>query len=199
MPRPCTACRHPQREEIDRALVNGEPFRNIAKRFGTSSTAVFRHKDHLPTALVKAHEAREVAHADDLLSHVRDLGERALRVLGAAEEAGDLRAATGAIREARGCLELLGKVTGELVEKHAHLHAAVPTSGASQEARRAFEAMPEDDRRVIRRIAQRLAIRGPSSPRPLAEEIREIIDPELLERDHTEAREALIERLMPSV
>ena len=149
MPRPCTACRHPQREEINRALVNGEPFRNIAKRFGTSSTAVFRHKDHLPKALVKAQEAREVARADDLLGQVRDLQERALRVLGAAEAAGDLRAATGAIREARGCLELLGKVTGELVEKHAHIHAEIPSRQASEEARRAVESMPQDERRIL--------------------------------------------------
>ena len=114
------------------------------------------------------------------------------------ELAGDLRAATGAIREARGCLELLGKVTGELVEKHAHLHAAVPASGASEEARRALEAMPEDDRRVIRRIAQRLAVRGTATrTRPVAEEIREIIDPELRERARTHAREALIDRLTP--
>ena len=143
---------------------------------------------------MKAHEVQEVAQADDLLSQVKDLRERALRVLGAAEEAGDLRAAMGAIREARGCLELLGRVTGELVEKHAHLHAVVPDAGQSEEARRRFEAMPEDERRVLQLIAQRMALRDPEKPnafRPIAEEVREILDPEVRERHHAELREAL--------
>ena len=40
-----------------------------------------------------------------------------MAVLTKAELAGDLRAALGAIREARGNLELLGKLTGELRER----------------------------------------------------------------------------------
>jgi len=47
---------------------------------------------------------------------VRDLQTRALNILSKTEEAEDWRAATGAIREARGCLELLGKLAGELQE-----------------------------------------------------------------------------------
>ncbi len=70
--------------------------------------------DHLPAALVKAKEAIDTAHADTILGQVRDLRDRALTVLGTAEGAGDLRTALAAIREARGCLELLGKLAGEL-------------------------------------------------------------------------------------
>ncbi len=138
----------------------------------------------------RAEEAKD----DDLLSQVKDLRERALRVLGAAEEAGDLRAAMGAIREARGCLELLGRVTGELVEKHAHLHAVVPQAGPSEEARRSFEAMPEDERRVLQLIAQRMALRNPENPNsfpPIGEKIRELLDPQVRERHHVELRTAL--------
>ncbi len=36
----------------------------------------------------------------------------------------DLRGALLAIREARGCLELGAKLRGQLVERHAHLHAS---------------------------------------------------------------------------
>lgn len=49
MPRTCLACSSPEREAIDKALATGESFRNIAKRFGTSSSAVFRHKAHIKT------------------------------------------------------------------------------------------------------------------------------------------------------
>jgi hypothetical protein len=79
--------------------------------------AVYRHsRGHLPATLAKSPDAREVARADNLLVQVRDLQDKALHILERAEAAGDLRAATSAIREARGCLELLGKLAGELQE-----------------------------------------------------------------------------------
>ena len=118
MPRSCTVCTHEARAEIERALVAGEAFRHIAARFDTSTGALQRHKaDHLPVKLVKAQEAEEVAHADDLLKQVRDLQGRALAILDKADEAGELRTALAAIREARGNLELLAKLLGELDER----------------------------------------------------------------------------------
>jgi hypothetical protein len=117
-PRSCTICTHDARAEIERALVAGETFRHIAARFDTSTGALQRHKaDHLPVTLVKAQEAEEVAQADDLLSQVRGLQARALTILGKAEAAGELRTALSAIREARGNLELLAKLLGELDER----------------------------------------------------------------------------------
>jgi hypothetical protein len=115
MPRVCTICRHAQRPAIDRALVSGEPYRHIAERFGTSATALTRHKaDHLPAALAKAHEASEVAAADDLLGQIQELRRKAIELLGKAEKAGDYRTALMGIREARACIETLLEVEGEL-------------------------------------------------------------------------------------
>jgi hypothetical protein len=75
MPRVCTVCAHAGREAIDAALVAEEPLRNIAERFGTSATALHRHKaEHVPAALAKAKEAEEVARADGLLAQVRRRG-----------------------------------------------------------------------------------------------------------------------------
>jgi len=115
MPRVCTICQHPQRAAIDAALVAGESFRNIAQRFETSPTALYRHKEsHIAPALAKAQDAAEVARGDTLLDQVRDLQARALTILATAEVAGDLRVALSAIREARCNLELLAKLLGEL-------------------------------------------------------------------------------------
>jgi len=115
MPRTCTICRHLQRAEIDRALIEHRPYRAIARQFSASKDALIRHHDnHLPAALVKAKAAMEVADANKILEQVQDLRNRALTILNTAEGAGDLRAALGAIRETRGCLELLGKLAGEL-------------------------------------------------------------------------------------
>ena len=47
---------------------------------------------------------------------MRDLQRRTLRILDSAEKAGDRRTALAAIREARGNIELLGKLAGELQE-----------------------------------------------------------------------------------
>src|SRR3712207_3703839 len=103
MPQPCSVCQHRERGAIDRALVAGEPARTVASRYVTlGRMAVQRHKEnHLPASLVKAQEAAEVAHADDLLSQVRDLRDKALGILTKAERAGDLKTALLAIREAR--------------------------------------------------------------------------------------------------
>ena len=115
MPRVCTICTHKSRAKIDKALVVRERFRTIADQFGVSKTALLRHHDdHLPAALVKAQDATEAAQADALLAQVVDLRDKALDVLDIAQGSEDLRAAIGAIREARGCVELLAKLAGQL-------------------------------------------------------------------------------------
>jgi hypothetical protein len=132
MPRSCTVCSHAERSAIDRALVDGESFRNIAERFGLSATAIFRHKaDHLPAHLVDAQDAADAADADDLLEQARKRQARAERLVSIAEgligralQGGNVRtavsgvqAATSASREVRECLTLLAKLRGELDER----------------------------------------------------------------------------------
>ena len=118
MPRSCTVCDHPDREAIDRALVGGASNRSVASLHDASEAAVRRHKGkHLPAKLVLAEKAAEVAEADTLLDQVRGLQGRAFAILEKAEETGELRTALGAIREARGNLELLAKLLGELDER----------------------------------------------------------------------------------
>jgi len=58
-----------------------------------------------------------VARAGDLLQQVIDLREKAISILSQAEAAGDLRTALAGIREAKGCVELLAKIDGQLNEK----------------------------------------------------------------------------------
>ncbi len=115
MPRRCTICTHKSRAKIDQALVERRSFRDIAGQHGVSKSALVRHHDdHLPATLVKAQEASEAAQADALLAQVVDLRDKALGVLDTAQGSEDLRAAIGAIREARGCVELLAKLAGQL-------------------------------------------------------------------------------------
>jgi hypothetical protein len=118
-PRACTVCTHPDQDAIDRALVAGESTGKLAGRYRTiHERALRRHRyNHLPAKLVLAHNAEEVATADNLLEKVQDLQARTLAILDRAEDVGELRTALGAIREARGNLELLAKLLGELDER----------------------------------------------------------------------------------
>ncbi len=60
MPRSCSVCHHAQRAAIDQALHAGEAFRNISGRFGTSTTALHRHKHaHLLTRLADVQQLQD--------------------------------------------------------------------------------------------------------------------------------------------
>ena len=118
MPRRCTVCDHPQREEIDMQLVCGESYRTIADRFRLSKTALIRHKEsHIPDALVEAQDAGEAAQGDTLLAQVKALQSEAQDILGEARAAGDLRTALRGIGQALSCLELLSKIEGRLQDQ----------------------------------------------------------------------------------
>src|SRR5829696_3248039 len=150
MPRRCSICHHEGLEEINRALVEGIAFPVLVAKYRISKDALSRHKaNHLPATLVKAQEAQEVARADDLLEDVKSLQARALSILNTAEGGGDLRTALGAIREARGNLELLAKLVGQLdARPQVHLHLSpewlelrTTIVGALEEHREAKEAV----------------------------------------------------------
>lgn len=133
MPMPCSVCHHPDRDAIDRHLAQGGLNRRVATAHSLTESSVRRHRaNHLPATLLKAHEAAEVSRADDLLAQVQALLDRALAILSRAEEAGDHRTSLSAIREARGTLELLGRLTGELqgAQAVAVAHVEVETRAA---------------------------------------------------------------------
>ena len=116
MPRVCTVCSHSEREEIDAALIEGAALRNIAQRFGTSPTALHRHKDHIPQHLAKATDAAEVAQADSLLDKLQRLSAETLAILTEARLEGENSLALQAIARAEKQLELQAKLLGELNE-----------------------------------------------------------------------------------
>ncbi len=115
MPRPCTVCTHDESHAVNVALVSREAYRDIARQYRVSKDALSRHaKEHLPELLAKARDAVEVAEADSLLSRVEGLYKRTEAILEAAESNREWGTALAAIRECRGNLELLGRVTKEL-------------------------------------------------------------------------------------
>jgi hypothetical protein len=114
MPRTCTICTHEQGEQIDAALLKGEPYRRIAQRFAASPDAVLRHKSHLPRTLAKAEEAREMVQAGTLLQRLTDLNAETLTILKEARQNKNGELALKAIARIEKQLELEGKLIGEL-------------------------------------------------------------------------------------
>ena len=126
MPRTCTVCAHPDREEVDAALVRGvTPYALESTYSDLTRESIQRHSvKHLPGSLLKAREAEEIANADNLLDEIRDLQRKTYGILGKAEAAEDLKTALSAIREARGNLELLAKLA-QLIDERPQINLNV--------------------------------------------------------------------------
>jgi hypothetical protein len=115
--RACSICSNSRRFEIDEAVSQKRANRTIAKQFGLTASAVQRHgKAHLPVGAIVKAKLAELTRAEDILAQLAALQASSLAVLAKAESVGDLRAATGAITAARGNLELIAKLIGELRE-----------------------------------------------------------------------------------
>jgi hypothetical protein len=117
MPRTCAVCGRTERDEIDQALLAGEPLRNIAKRVSLSVASLFRHKAHLSETLKKSREAAEVSRADSLIDQLERLKEDARRIQEKAEAAKDFRGALAGVRELTRLVELAARLSGELNER----------------------------------------------------------------------------------
>lgn len=116
MPHTCTLCHHEQRQEIDKALLAGKPYRTIADRWSVSKTALIRHRErHLPAKLAKAHEAKEVAQADSLLARLLEINQETMAILHEARESPRGQGvALLAIARVEKQIELQAKLPGEL-------------------------------------------------------------------------------------
>ena len=118
MPRKCSICSHKERDTIDRFLLDNRSFRNIAKQYDLSPTALLRHKQgHIHPLLGKSKEAREITRAENLLEEIKRLRNGARRILEKAERAEDYRAALAGIRELTRIVELLARLQGALGER----------------------------------------------------------------------------------
>lgn len=128
MPIPCSVCAHPKLAEINQALRNGTSLRKVARQYDLSKDAVSRHKRHVSLTLAELKDtidslpepgtaeltATDLRQGATYLEQITALHNRASSLSEKAEKAGDFRAAIGGVREIRGCLELMGKVLGDL-------------------------------------------------------------------------------------
>ncbi len=117
----CSVCNHPDINEINEKLVSGVSPKVMAESYSLGVMALYRHKEkHLPQTLVKAKALKEESAADDLLDRVEEIYTKAWELMDKAESDGKYQPAVSALKEARSCLELTGKLIGELKTGHTY-------------------------------------------------------------------------------
>jgi hypothetical protein len=148
MPRTCLACSSPKREAIDKALVDGEPFRNIAERVSISPAALFRHKNHVASAIGKAQAQHEERLGETLLDEMRRVQRKAWELLARTESEGDHRGSIVALREVRECLESLGEMLAK---------ADTSSGGSVQDERMDLSRLSDEQ---LRQLVELMTIAG---------------------------------------
>lgn len=111
--RPCTTCEHPQRQEVERALLNGAPIVRIAAQFQISPDALRRHgRSHAGAAVRDSVTATTLSDPFSLLAAVIETAERAQALADAAMSAGQtkdaLRAGDSVVKAAMAIWTRLG-------------------------------------------------------------------------------------------
>jgi hypothetical protein len=143
MPRTCLACSSLEREAIDKALVAGEPLRNIAKRVSISPAGLLRHKNHFANAICKAQAQHEERLGETLLDEMRRVQRKAWELLAKCESEGDHRGSIVALREVRGCVESLGEMLAK---------ADVVNGGQQQDERMDLSRLTDEQLRQLEEL-----------------------------------------------
>lgn len=114
----CTVCTHPERGLVERDITAGMPNTQVASKHGLSKDAVRRHRDrHLSAALRGVMSKRDDQAGARALDRLEDLYGKAEGILEAATAEGKASMSLQAIKELRGIVELLARLTGELDER----------------------------------------------------------------------------------
>lgn len=121
----CQVCTHAERRRIELLIAGGASRRAVAKKFGVNNNALHRHwhghvdgerKQQLalgPGARM-ALAARVAEESESVVDHFRVVRAELYALLTTATEAGDFNAAANVAGKLIGCLDSMGRVTGEL-------------------------------------------------------------------------------------
>jgi len=119
----CTVCAHPAKDEIDRDLQAGVPYRTLAAQHGLSASALFRHTKHLARALTLASDHHELTRRQAILDKLELLEIRLDRLFHNAQDFRSLHVALGCVQESVRVLALQ-----ERIRQSTRLRPGVPVS-----------------------------------------------------------------------
>lgn len=124
---PCTLCVSPEKWRVELLKAGGASNDALAKKFGISKHALHRHwHNHVtpeakagyligPAAMMELH-AKAAAEGESVVDYLRIVRTALLASMTACSEAGDARGVAITASGLVGCLERLGKITGEIAQ-----------------------------------------------------------------------------------
>ena len=192
MARPCTICTHSERLEIDRRLLRGESYRNIAEHFKLSLASISRHREaHIGTDLQDVREVM-VAAREEALAQIKS---EELETLETVKEEIAVEARESIAARLEACHDYFGQL--RILRERAAI--ALETAEGAEDVKTALLAIKE--LRELIRVWGELDGRITSAP-----QINLVLNPEWQEmrltiitalRGYPEALEAVI-RAIPS-
>jgi hypothetical protein len=153
----CSICRREDRTAIEESHVAGMSLRAIAKAHpGTTAWSLRRHFQHVPAIIEKQQTLQVRQERNDratakLPTRVEQLLAELERITLNANRRRDYTAALNAIRARLACLEMLGKISGEL---RAGAGEFVPGTAVQVNIAPAAPAEEKDPQRLVRRMCE---------------------------------------------
>lgn len=158
MPQKCSICIHPQRAEIEKALLAGESLRDVAGRCPASRpvsrSALHRHmQEHLSERLVKAAEEEDLAEALDVVRQLKAINAATLEILQQARAEKKHSISLRAVDRVQKQIELQAKLLGDLQDGQTVNVAVLPEwHGIRETILDALEPFPEARMAVARAL-----------------------------------------------
>lgn len=168
MPQKCSICKSPNKLEMERAYMQGQPKSEIAKTYSVPYHSLDAHlNNHLSRQLVQAYEKKQLSESENIIGEVEELLRRTKRILTEAEQDGKYSLALSAIREARGSYELLSKIayalhqarTQELELEQARQEYNKSTT--DQQSRELLQVLDEDELKIYERLTRKIRTQNP--------------------------------------
>lgn len=189
--RRCSICKHPDRARIELLRAGGASLDSLATKFSVDRTSLHRHwhKHVTPDAKagylagpdqLDALRDKAAAESDSVLDYLRITRTALLSSLMACSEAGDARGVSMVAGTLVGCLERIGKITGQIsqITSQTNINLAILNSpewaSITGDLLRALAPFPAARTAVAGVLRSREAGTGqiislpPAAPRPLS-------------------------------
>jgi len=120
MPKSCTICEDPRRDEFDRRARIEDNIAKIAQDFALSYDAFYRHikSNHHIREVTAIPTASELATSEDIYKEIEKWHTEAKDLQQIAKDVGDIKVALLGLDRALKCLELMSKIRGLIQEQN---------------------------------------------------------------------------------
>jgi hypothetical protein len=123
MPKSCTICEDPRRDEFDRRARIEDNIAKIAQDFALSYDAFYRHikANHHIREVTSIPTSSELATSEDIYKEIEKWHTEARDLQKIAKDDGDIKIALLGLDKALKCLELMSKIRGLIQEQNINI------------------------------------------------------------------------------